>query len=110
MDILLKSIASGAVTAIILVIAKFSSTKLAGAIGGVPIVFAISYILLTLSNKNPGSDFLIGGIYGAVAAIFFSLVLIWLNVKFSDSIYFNFAIAYALCFLLALALTYFSSK
>lgn len=110
MDILIKSIVSGVITGLILLIAKFSSPKLAGAVGGVPIVFAISYIFLTLSTKNPQNAFLVGGIYGAIAAIFFSLVLIWLNVKFVNNIYWNFVIAYILCFLLALGLTYFTSK
>ena len=110
MDILLKSIISGIVTAIILIIAKFASPKLAGAIAGIPIVFAVSYLLLTFGNKTSNNAFLTGGIYGAVAAIFFSGVLIWLNVKFVNNIYINFVIAYILCFLLALGLTYFTSK
>jgi hypothetical protein len=101
MDILLKSVASGIVTAIILVIAKFSGPKLAGAIGGIPIVFAVSYVLLMMGDKNTTSKFLIGGIYGAVAAIFFSLILIWLNSKFINSYWLNFVVAYSLCFLLA---------
>ena len=50
MEIVLKSLASAVITAIILLIAKFSGPKLAGAIGGIPIVFAISYVLLTLGG------------------------------------------------------------
>lgn len=52
MDIVIKSLASAIITAIILLIAKFSGPKLAGAIGGIPIVFTISYIILTLNNKS----------------------------------------------------------
>lgn len=70
MDILIKSLASGVVTAIILLIAKFSGPKLAGAIGGIPIVFAISYVLLMWNDKTTTHDFLVGGIYGALAAVF----------------------------------------
>jgi hypothetical protein len=110
MDIIIKSLASAVVTAIILVIAKFSGPKLAGAVGGVPIVFAISYILLTMNNRSISREFLVGGIFGAVAAIFFSLILIWLNTQFIKSFWLNFIIAYAACFLVALALTHFSSK
>lgn len=110
MDIILKSLAAAVVTAIILLVAKFSSPKLAGAIGGIPIVFAISYIFVTLSNKSLARDFLLGGIYGAIAAIFFSLVLIFLNSKFLNSHWLNFVIAYVLCFLLAFGLSVFTNK
>jgi len=107
MEIIFKSLASAVVTAIILIIAKFSGPKLAGAIGGLPIVFVVSYILLTQHNRGASRDFLIGGIYGAVAAIFFSAVLIFLNVQFVKSYWLNLAIAYVLCFCLSLALVYF---
>lgn len=109
MDILIKSIASGLVTAIILFIASTSGPKLAGAIGGIPIVFAVSYILVTMTEKTASKDFLVGGIYGAIAAIFFSLVLIGLNTHFVKSHWLNFAIAYILCFFLALGLVHFTS-
>lgn len=109
MDILIKSVASGIVTAVILLIAKFTGPKLAGAIGGVPIVFAVSYILLTMNNKGGAREFLIGGIYGAVAGIFFSLILIGLNFQFAKTHWLNFIIAYTLCFLLAFALVHFTS-
>lgn len=82
MEIVLKSLASAVVTGIILLLAKFSGPKLAGAIGGIPIVFAISYVLITMENKAAAKDFLVGGIYGAIAAIFFSVVLIWLIQQF----------------------------
>lgn len=97
-------------TAIILLVAKFSSPKLAGALGGIPIVFAVSYVLLTLENRSTTRDFLIGGIFGAIAAIFFSLALIWLNSKFLNSHWLNFAVAYVLCFLLAFGLSVFTNK
>ena len=110
MDIIIKSIASGIVTAIILLIAKFSGPKMAGAIGGIPIVFAVTYVMLTYNDKNLSREFLIGGIYGAMAAIFFSLILIWFNSQFLKSHWLNFAIAYILTFILALSLAYFTSK
>lgn len=110
MEIVFKSLASAVVTAIILLIAKFSGPKLAGAIGGIPVVFAISYVLLTMNDKAIARDFLVGGIYGAVAAIFFSLILIWLNVTFIKTHWLNFAAAYLLCFLLAFAMVHFTSK
>lgn len=110
MDILIKSLASALVTAIILLVAKFSGPKLAGAIGGIPIVFAVSYILLILNNKSIARDYLIGGIYGAIAAIFFSIVLIWLNVRFVENYWINFIVAYVLCFLFALGLVFLTSK
>lgn len=110
MDIILKSLASAVVTAIILTIAKFFGPKLAGAIGGIPIVFAISYVMLTIEDKSLSRNFLIGGIYGAIAAIFFSAILIWLNYRYINSHWLNFAIAYILCFLLALGTVQFSTK
>lgn len=61
MDIILKSLLSAVITAIILLIAKFFGPKLAGAIGGIPIVFAVSYILITMENKILAKDFLLGG-------------------------------------------------
>lgn len=110
MDIFIKSLTSGIVTAIILIIAKFSGPKMAGAIGGIPIVFAVSYVLLTLNNKNLAHDFLVGGVYGAIAGIFFSLVLLGLNYQFVKTYWLNFVLAYALCFLFAFLLVYFTSK
>lgn len=70
MDIVLKSLLAAVATGIILTIAKFSGPKLAGAIGGLPIVFALSYIFITMNDKGLARQFLIGGIYGALAAIF----------------------------------------
>jgi len=61
MDIIIKSFASGVVTAIILLIAKFAGPKMAGAIGGIPIVFAVSYVMLTLNDKSLSREFLMGG-------------------------------------------------
>ncbi|MDX9893119.1 MAG: hypothetical protein RB292_01745 [Patescibacteria group bacterium] len=109
MDILLKSVISGLVTAVILFIAKFSGPKLAGAIGGIPIVFAVSYILLTLNDKTVARNFLIGGVYGAIAAIFFSVALIILNSQFRTH-WLNFTVAYVLCFFFALLMVYLTSK
>lgn len=110
MDIFLKSVASAVVTAIILIVAKFSGPRLGGAIGGIPIVFAVSYVLLTLHDKSISREFLIGGIYGAIAAIFFSVILIWLNAQFVRAHWFTFTGAYIATFLLALALAHFTSK
>ena len=106
MDIILKSLGSALVTAFILLIAKFAGPKIAGAIGGLPIVFAVSYVLLTLHDKSGSKDFLTGGIYGAIAAVFFSLILIWMNYQFAKTYWLNFAIAYILCFAISLLLVY----
>jgi hypothetical protein len=109
MDILLKSMASAGITALILTLANLVGPKLAGAIGGIPIVFAISYVLLTMEDKGISRPFLVGGIYGAIAAIFFSLILIFLNAHFLKTHWINFAVAYLACFLFALALVQFTS-
>ncbi|MDO8499861.1 MAG: hypothetical protein Q7S66_04345 [bacterium] len=66
--------------------------------------------MLTFNDKSISRQFLIGGIYGALAAIFFSLILIWLNASFLKTHWINFGTAYALCFLLALGLVYVTSK
>ncbi|HAT03193.1 MAG TPA: hypothetical protein DCS29_00235 [Candidatus Magasanikbacteria bacterium] len=110
MDIFIKSLASAAATAVILLIAKFSSPKLAGAIGGIPIVFVVSYILVTMSNRGASREFLVGGIYGAIGAICFSLVLLWLNVQFVKTFWLNLLIAYSICFVIALILVHITSK
>lgn len=109
-DIIIKSLASAVVTALILVIAKYSGPKLAGAIGGIPIVFAISYVFITADNPSLAKDFLVGGIYGALAAIIFSVALIFFNFKFADYHWINFAAAYALCFGCAYGMVYFSAR
>ena len=110
MEIILKSLASAVVTAVILIIAKYSGPKLAGAIGGIPVVFAVSYVLLTMNDKSLSKEFLVGGIYGAIGAIFFSLILIWLNTQFVKMHWLNFAIAYVACFFLALLLVRITTK
>ena len=110
LEIIFKSLISAVITAVILVLAKFANPKLAGAIGGIPIVFAISYVLVTMEDRLASTDFLIGGAYGAVAAIFFSVILIVFNGKFPEQHWINFAVAYALCFCMAYGLTYFTSN
>ncbi len=110
MDIILKSLVSAVVTGIILIIAKFVGPKLAGAIGGIPIVFAVSYVLITAGDKTTANSFLVGGVYGAIAAVFFSLILILFNNKLPDYHWINFIIAYILCFLLAFGMVHFTSK
>ena len=110
MDIFIKSLATAIFTAIILFVTKIFGPKIAGAIGGLPAVFAISYIMVTMGDRSLSRDFLIGGIYGAGAAIFFSVILIWLNAQFIKAHWSNFMIAYILCFALALLLVHFTSK
>lgn len=110
MDIVFKSLASAIITAIILLIAKFSGPRIAGAIGGIPLVFAISYVLLTVKDRGISREFLIGGIYGGVASIIFCLVLILLNMFFIKLFWLNFAIAYILCFLFALGAANYTAK
>jgi len=110
MDILLKSLASAVAIAIVLIISKYSSPRLAGAIAGVPIIFAISYVIITLETRSKTKEFLVGGIYGAFAAIFFCLILIFLNQQFVKYHWINFGVAYVLCFLFALVMVYFTNK
>jgi len=45
MVIILKSLAAAIITAIILLVTQFVGPRLAGALGGIPIVFAVSYVL-----------------------------------------------------------------
>jgi uncharacterized membrane protein (GlpM family) len=106
MDIILKSLIGAVIIAVVLIVSKFAGPRVGGAIGGLPLVFAVSYILVTQYNKTASREFLIGGIYGAIAAIFFSLILIWLNVQFAKNHWLNFVVAYVLCFFLSLGLVY----
>ncbi len=85
-------------------VAKFSGPKLAGALGGIPIIFVVSYIFLTIQDRSASRQFLIGGIYGALAAVFFSVLLIWLNAHFVKAHWLNLVVAYVACFLLAFIL------
>lgn len=109
MEIFFKSIAAGIVTGIILLIAKYSGPRMAGAIGGIPIVFAITYVILMLQNKTTNRDYLVGGVYGAIAAIFFSVICILLN-SYSKNLILNFVVAYGLCFLFAYVMVAVTSK
>lgn len=109
MEIVLKSLASGVITGIILTVASVAGPKLAGAIGGIPIVFAISYAILVMDGGIGTKDFLVGGIYGALAAIFFSLILIWFNHQFQGQMWMNFAAAYILCFAFAYLTVHFTT-
>lgn len=102
----MKSLAGGVIIAAVLLVAKLSGPRLAGAIGGLPLVFAVSYVIVTHANKSASRDFLIGGIYGAVAAIFFSLLLVWLNAQFVKNHWLNFIVAYVMCFFVSLGLVY----
>jgi len=110
MEILLKSLASSVVVAALLLLSEYVGPKLAGAIGGIPIIFAISYVLVIHQNQASSQDFLMGGIYGAVAAIFFSLILIGFNHFFPQHVWINFTVAYILCFFFALGSVYVTSK
>ncbi|OGH88475.1 MAG: hypothetical protein A3J93_04395 [Candidatus Magasanikbacteria bacterium RIFOXYC2_FULL_42_28] len=110
MEIILKSLISAVITGLILVVSNYASPKLAGALGGIPIVFAVSYVLITMQNKSVAKDFLAGGVYGAIAAIFFSIILILFNYLFPKYHWVNFIIAYALCFLAAFGMSYFTTK
>lgn len=106
MDIALKSLAGGVIIAAVLIVSKFVGPRLAGAIGGLPLVFAVSYILVTQRTHASSKDFLVGGVYGAIGAIFFSLILIWLNIQFAKNYWMNFIVAYVLCFFVSLGLVY----
>ncbi len=105
MDILWKSIVGGTITGLILWIAKNVSPRIAGALGGIPIIFAITYVLVTMENKGSTQEYLTGGIYGAIASIFFSVVLIACNNYFPRYHWVNFAIVYLLCFGLAFGMS-----
>lgn len=107
MAIALKSLAAAAITAAILLIERYAGPRIAGAIGGIPIVFAVSFVLITMNTRNIAqiSDFLLGGIIGAVAGILFCAVLWFLDSHFLRFYWINFAGAYLLCFLAALFAT-----
>jgi len=109
MVIILKSLAAAIITAIILLVTQFVGPRLAGALGGIPIVFAVSYVLITMGDKSSAKEFLVGGIYGAIAAILFSVLLIWFNSQFPKYHWISFAVAYALCFAFAFGMAHFTT-
>lgn len=109
MDIILKSLAAAVITALVLVVTKYAGPRLAGALGGIPIVFAVSYVLITMGNRSSAKEFLVGGIYGAIAAILFSVVLIWFNSQFPKYHWISFAVAYVLCFVFAFGMAHFTT-
>ncbi len=112
MEIVYKSLIAAVITAVILVIEKYSGPRIAGAIGGIPIVFAISYVLITYQFKHVPqmNEFLWGGVIGAVGGVLFSLILIFLNTKLSQYYWINFIGAYVFIFLFALIASQVSSK
>lgn len=107
MEILLKSLAAAVITALILLLERYAGPRIAGAIGGIPIVFAVSFVLVTMQHKNITqiSEFLLGGVIGAVAGVLFCIVLWYLNKHYIDYYWWNFAGSYLLCFLFALLST-----
>jgi len=109
-EIFIKSLAGFFVTALTLIVARSVGPTFAGALGGIPIVFAVSYLLVTAQDKGADRRFLIGGVYGAIASIFFSFVLIWLNHQFPKNYWVNFFLAYFLCILLAILLVQISKS
>ena len=106
MEIIWKSGVAAAVTALILLLAKVSGPKVAGAVGGIPIVFAISFVLVTMEMKDMEaiSQFLFGGIIGALGGILFCALLWYLDFKLLHLYWMNFALAYLACFLFALGM------
>ena len=106
MDIIWKSLLASVITAVILLIERYVGPKVAGAIGGIPIVYAISYVLVTYLERDSEKivGFLRGGVYGALAAIFFCVLLGLLTYKFPEYYWVNFAVSYIACFSLALGL------
>ncbi len=110
MNILIKSMGAALVTAVILVISDLFGSKIAGIIGGIPIVYAISYVILTSDNKGHASEYLIGGISGTIAAVFFGLFLLFLNSKSPQTHWLNFIGAYVLCAAIAFGLSNLISK
>ncbi len=105
MDILLRSLLAGGAAAIILTVAKFGGPRLAGAVGGIPIIYAISYILITYNNKNEARNFLLGGINGFFASLLFIVSLLLLNYLLPKNHWLNFIIAYFACLSTAIVLT-----
>ncbi|MFH0770537.1 MAG: hypothetical protein V1926_04120 [Candidatus Peregrinibacteria bacterium] len=63
MDIVYKSLLAFVITAIILLVERYSGSRIAGAIGGIPIVFAIAYVLISYHTRNlmQMNEFLWGG-------------------------------------------------
>jgi drug/metabolite transporter (DMT)-like permease len=112
MVIIYKSLLAAVVTAVILLIEKHSGPRIAGAIGGIPIVFAITFVLITYQEKNIAqmSEFLWGGVIGACAGILFSLLLIFLNKNFTHHYWLNFVATYVLCFFFALLVSQYSKE
>lgn len=110
MSILIKSILSGVIVGLILLLSKYLGPKLAGAIGGVPLIFALTYGLTIAETPEKAQGFLLGGIYGSIAGMVFIGLLMVLNFYFIKTYWINFGVAYALCFLLALSMVYMGGK
>lgn len=109
MDIVLKSFVAWGAAALVLTVAKYAGPRMAGAVGGVPIIFAVSYILVTYHNKPAAKNFLIGGAYGTIGFIVFLGALLLLNQRYAANHWINFAFAYALCLLVAIITTHLST-
>jgi DMSO reductase anchor subunit len=63
-----------------------------------------------MEDKSVANKFLVGGVYGAIAAIFFSGILIFFNKQFPEYHWISFAVAYGLCFLVAFGMVYIQDR
>jgi uncharacterized membrane protein (GlpM family) len=112
MDIVLKSIASGITVGIILTVLKFFGPKIAGIFAGIPLVFAISFALVAISNPEKSSlqNFIWGGVIAIIPTLFFYAILSFLTNKAPEKWAINLGITYFLVILFIVAITFFLAK
>lgn len=101
MDILLKGFFGGIVVIIVLVAEKYLGAKVAGVLGGIPLIFAISFAFVALKTGQEGAiNFIKGGFWSLLPTLFFYLLLSFLTLKNGGHPLVNLTVTYTLSFTL----------
>lgn len=100
MEIVLKGLISGIVVALVLWVSKMFGPKIGGIIAMLPSVFTLSYIFVTMEEKNIQitQPFIRGSIIGLIFFFIFFLALYFFNIK-SNHYWLNIVIAYGIWFI-----------
>jgi len=101
MDILLKGFASGVIVMGVLLAERYFGAKVAGILGGIPLVFAISFAFIALKTGKEGAqNFILGGFWSLLPTLFFYFLLSFVTLRNGDHPLVNLALTYLLSFVL----------
>lgn len=111
MEILLKSILGGCVIGAVLLASKLFGEKLGGVLSAIPMLFILSFLFVTVEQKDPDKIklFLEGGFWG-IAFFILAIVSLYFLSQYSDHYWFNLLAVYAVWFLCVATWVYFFKK